>query len=446
MNLKAIIMAGGEGTRLRPVSHNCPKPMARLMGRPLLEHIVALLKKSGIDDICVTLRYMPERIMDYFGDGSPFGVRMQYRIEREPLGTAGGVKACMDFIGDEDFLVISGDAACDFDLGRLLREHSYHRCAVTMALYPHADPLQYGLVLTSPGGRVISFIEKPAWERVVTDLVNTGIYVISPAVMDLAPVDQPCDFAKDLFPALMKQGKEIRGLVMSGYWCDVGNPESYLHCNLDALEGQLRLNPRLCQPVSGIWCGSKLSADVQYRPPCLISETAVVEPGAVIGPDTIIGPGSSIGTGAVITASVIDGGTVGSDSRVDGTVVCRDAIIQPGSHVCTGAVIAAAGAEPPPPPKAQERDGGREPLLYRTELRCGNRARIMRALSESLAEFGADFTDGLNLTTSDGQVRISPAPDRDAIVIEASAAGDLRRSSRLCAEYEKLAKSLGRSL
>ena len=238
--MRAIIMAGGEGVRLRPVTGGrIPKPMVPLCGRPVMEHIVLLLKKYGVSDICATLRCMPEKIMEYFGDGEAWGVHMEYRVEEEALGTAGGVKNCKDFFGDKDFFVVSGDAACNFDLGSLAEAHRRRSSAVTLALYPHAAPLRYGLVLTDSRGYVQSFIEKPPWERVVTDLVNTGIYVVSPRAMALVPEGVPFDFARDLFPLLMEKGESLFGLPMEGYWCDIGDPEAYYRCCLDALRDGL---------------------------------------------------------------------------------------------------------------------------------------------------------------------------------------------------------------
>lgn len=234
-------MAGGEGTRLKSVTGDLPKPMAKLCGKPVLEHILRLLRRNGITEACITLRYRPECIRDYFGDGSRFGMRLRYHEESEPLGTAGGVRACREFYGDRDFLVISGDCACDFDLKALMEAHRRHSPAVTMALHAHPQPLQYGIVLTDQADRVVSFVEKPDWTKVVSDLVNTGIYVISPQAMEYVPVGKPFDFSKDLFPKLLESGHTLRGISMDGYWCDIGTPQAYHQCNLDALEGKLYL-------------------------------------------------------------------------------------------------------------------------------------------------------------------------------------------------------------
>lgn len=241
--MKAVIMAGGEGRRLRAVTGEAPKPMVPLLGRPMLEHIVLLLKKHGFTDICAALKYRAEDIERCFLSGERLGVKMQYRVEREALGTAGGVKNCADFYGEEDFLVISGDAACDFDLGALMRAHRAHSAAVTLALYRSSTPLSYGLAVTDNEGYVRCFIEKPQWSRVVTDLVNTGIYIVSPRAMALVPENTPFDFARDLFPLLLSRGERLFALPMAGYWCDVGSPLSYYRCCVDALEGRLEITP-----------------------------------------------------------------------------------------------------------------------------------------------------------------------------------------------------------
>lgn len=240
--MKAIIMAGGEGTRLKAVSGDIPKPLVPLCGRPVMEHILRLLKKNGITDICCTLKYRPEMIQDYFGDGSDFGVNMQYRVEQTALGTAGGVKNCADFYGDESFLVISGDAICDFDLRRLVSAHEKHKPAVSIALFPHEEPMRYGLALCDGESCVRSFIEKPDWSRVVTNLVNTGIYILTPSAMALVPEGEVFDFAKDLFPVLLEKGETLYGFPVDGYWCDIGTPKSYYQCCVDALEGRLKID------------------------------------------------------------------------------------------------------------------------------------------------------------------------------------------------------------
>ena len=337
--MNAIILAGGEGTRLKSVTGDLPKPMVTLAGKPVLEHILNLLRRSGVTDVCMALHYRPEVIRDYFGDGSRFGVRLQYRVETAQRGTAGAVRSCADFYGGRDFLVISGDCVCDFDLKALMEAHRRHHSAVTMALYAHDAPLQYGIVLTDRTGRVVSFMEKPDWSRVVSDLVNTGIYVINPAAMGYVPEDRPFDFAKDLFPLLMRQGHEIRALSMDGYWCDIGTPRAYYQCCVDALDGKVRL----------------------------------------------------------------------------------EGIAKP---------------EPAHPGYAARPDAG-----TRRVYACRSRARLMRALSQSLMEAGADFSDGVSLENALGRVRIAPAQDSEAVTISAQAA-DPAKSAELADGFLGFVKGL----
>lgn len=240
--MKAVILAGGLGTRLRPVTGEHPKPMVPLLGRPVMEHIVALLRENGFTQLCAALHYRAGEIMAHFGDGRRFGVEMEYRIETENLGTAGSVKNCRDFYGDEDFLVIAGDAVCDYELRLLMQAHKERGAAATLALSAEQTPLRYGLAVTDGEGRIRSFIEKPAWPQVVTDLVNTGIYVLSPQVMARVP-EGSFDFGRDLFPQLLREGAPLYGQVMEGYWRDIGTPQDYYRCCADALDGKLRLTP-----------------------------------------------------------------------------------------------------------------------------------------------------------------------------------------------------------
>lgn len=241
--MKAVILAGGEGTRLKIVTGGTPKPMAKVLGVPVMERIVHLLRQNGFTELCAALCYRPEAIMEHFGDGARFGVRMEYRVQPDPIGTAGSVLQCRDFYGDEDFLVMSGDAMCDFDLRGLYARHRKSGAAVTMALHENLEPLRYGLVLLDRNGLVRHFVEKPDWPQVVTNLVSTGIYVISPRAMGYVPEGQPFDFAKHLFPMLLQSGEEILGVPMEGYWKDIGTPRDYHQCCLDVLDGRVKTEP-----------------------------------------------------------------------------------------------------------------------------------------------------------------------------------------------------------
>lgn len=438
--MKAIIMAGGKGTRLLPISEAAPKPMTRLLGRPLLEHITSLLRENGFDQIRMTLGHKPQAITDYFGDGSAFGLSVSYHIEEEPLGTAGGVKACMDFVGGEDFLVISGDAACDFDLRALYERHKTEKSLVTMALYPHHQPLRYGTVVTGKDGQVISFIEKPSWGRVVTDLVNTGVYIISPRAMELVPQGRPFDFARDLFPLLSEKGGKMTGAPMEGYWCDIGDCGSYLQSCMDALDGRLRA---ATAPGDRFFSGRgvhRLENDVVVVAPSLICRGAELGQGAVIE-RSVIHSGSRVGAWSRVRNSVVDAGRVGEACVIEGTVVCRDAQVFPMTVTCRGDVVAKNGASlPPPPPPAREAPRGERGLCR--ELACRGRAELMRQMSAVLWEAGADFSDGISVKDGKCKVRIYPLAEESAISIEATGG---RESDRLaaCRKYSALAESFG---
>ena len=239
--MKAVIMAGGEGTRLRPLTCNRPKPMVPVAGRPVMEHIVRLLKSHGMDKIAVTLQYLPDHICEYFGDGSQFDVRMRYYTENKPLGTAGSVKNAEDFL-DETFLVISGDALTDVDLTKAISFHREKGAFATLILKRVDVPLEYGVVVTDGEGKIIRFLEKPGWGEVFSDTVNTGIYILSPEIFDYYKKDQVFDFGRDLFPLLMKEKRSMYGYVTDDYWCDIGDIEAYMQACFDILDGRVRVD------------------------------------------------------------------------------------------------------------------------------------------------------------------------------------------------------------
>ncbi len=337
--MRAVILAGGEGTRLRPLSAGQPKPMVRLFDRPLLEHLLYLLRRNGVTEICAALHFMPEAIASYFGDGSAFGVRLTWFVEPAPLGTAGSVKNCASFLGDGDFLVVSGDGVCDFDLRACMDFHRARHAEATLVLCRSAVPLEYGLVVTDPEGRVRRFVEKPAWSQVVTDRVNTGIYLLSPRVLEKIPDGEARDFGRDVFPQLLREGGRLYGCEAEGYWCDVGDCGSYLACTADALDGKIRLETGLPERGPGVFAGEPLPENVTVRPPCYIGPGAVLGERSVIGPYASVGAGSTVGTGASVSRSVIQGAVVGPGAVVEGSILCPGASIQKGAVIREGSVI-----------------------------------------------------------------------------------------------------------
>ena len=234
--MKAVVMAGGEGTRLRPLTSNQPKPMVPIVGKPCMEHILELLREHGFE------RRRRHRRVPAAGDplatsatATNLGLNIEYSVEESPLGTAGSVRLASDAL-DETFLVISGDALCDIDLGKIVEFHKEKGAAVTIGLKSVENPLEFGIVVTDEDGRVERFLEKPSWGQVFSDTINTGIYVLEPEVLRHIPTDRPYDFSKELFPLLLEMGRPIYGYVCDGYWQDIGNLDQYRQANFDALD------------------------------------------------------------------------------------------------------------------------------------------------------------------------------------------------------------------
>lgn len=333
-------MAGGEGLRLRPLSLGRPKPMTVLLGRPVMEHTIHLLRAQGVDDICVTLCHQPQAVMDYFGSGERLGVRLTYFMEEEPLGTAGSVKQCARYLGQEDFLVMGGDCICNLELSRAVEYHRSRAAEATLVLYRHERPLEYGMVVTGENGMVEQFVEKPGWGQVVTDQINTGIYILSPEVLGRIPEGKPWDFGKDLFPAMVREGAKVAGCLLEGYWCDVGDCTAYLDCVRSALEGRAGLEMGLPRRGEKIWAAQPVPAGVTVEGPCWIGTEVKLGRGAVIGPYTVLGRGVQVGAQAIVRHSVLlEGASAGEQSTLQGALLCKDAAVQKRGVLHQGAVV-----------------------------------------------------------------------------------------------------------
>ena len=305
--MKAVIMAGGEGTRLRPLTSNLPKPMMPLANRPMMEHIVNLLKDHGFDDIVVTVAFLPQAIRTYFGDGESLGLEMDYSIEEQPLGTAGSVGLAKERLTDT-FLVISGDALCDVDLTALVEAHRAKGAAVTIGLKSVDNPLEFGIVVTDDDGRVERFLEKPSWGQVFSDTINTGIYVLEPEVLRHVPDDRPYDFSKELFPHLLEMGRPIYGHVLDGYWQDVGTLEQYRQANFDALDGAVQLEIPGLRLRGNVWVSEDVDID-QLEPvvgPAFIGVNSRIADAASVGAYSVLTRGVIVREGARVTRTVID--------------------------------------------------------------------------------------------------------------------------------------------
>jgi mannose-1-phosphate guanylyltransferase / phosphomannomutase len=334
-------MAGGEGTRLRPLTSNQPKPMVPIVGKPCMEHIVELLKAHGFEDIIVTLAFMPQAIRGYFGDGEAHGVSFRYSVEESPAGTAGSVKLAEEALG-ETFLVISGDALCDLDLGALVRFHHEKGGLATIGLVSVPDPLEFGIVVTDDDGRIERFLEKPSWGQVFTDTINTGVYVLEAEVLKHVPLDRPYDFSKELFPLLLEMGKPLYGYVATGYWQDIGNLDQYRRANFDALDEKARLNIDGIRLRGNVWVGEGVDLDdlEAVEGPAFIGNYCRIAPRATVGPYSVLVNSVTLGDHARTTRSVIDAATaVGRSVLVEGAIVGRACDLRPHARLHEGVAV-----------------------------------------------------------------------------------------------------------
>src|SRR5579875_3494357 len=298
--MKAVIMAGGEGTRLRPLTSQRPKPLVPVLNMPIMEHIVLLLKEHGITDIVVTLHYLADEIEGYFGDGSEWGVNLIYSVEETPLGTAGSVKQAEPYLKDDTFLIISGDALTDINLDRVIEFHRRKKSLATIVLSHVPNPLEFGVVITDDEGRIRRFLEKPSWGEVFSDTVNTGMYILEPSVFRYMQPERSYDWSQDIFPQLLKEEKPMFGYIMGEYWTDVGSLAQYRQAQYEMLGGKTKL------PIDGrreggdIWIGegTEIDPSAQIVAPVLIGKNCRINAGAHIGPETVIGDNCLIEEGA----------------------------------------------------------------------------------------------------------------------------------------------------
>src|SRR3981081_2958144 len=240
--MQVVVMAGGEGIRLRPLTINRPKPMVAIVNKPCLGHIFDLLKRHHIEDAFVTLQYLASVIQDSYGDGGGVGMQLRYSVEETPLGTGGSVRQIGAAL-DDTFLVISGDAMTDIDLSKVVAFHKERQAAVTLTLVRVSNPLEYGVVITQADGRITKFLEKPSWGEVRTDPIQAGILLMDPRVMERYAIGEKFDFSKDLFPQLLADGESLYGYVAEGYWTDVGSIAEYARANSDLLLGKMKTEP-----------------------------------------------------------------------------------------------------------------------------------------------------------------------------------------------------------
>lgn len=347
--MKALILAGGYGTRLRPLTYTCPKPMLTLAGKPVLQHIVELLVRHGFGEIIIATNYLRERVEGYFGDGSRFGVKMTYPREEEPLGTAGAVKNAGKLL-DDTFAVIQGDNITDMNLGEALEFHRVKGGIATIALIPVDNPMEYGIAELNHGGRVIRFHEKPRPEECFSRLANTGLYILEPRVLDHIPANRTYDFSNDLFPRLLRLKEAIYGFEARGFWTDVGRPENYLRANYWVLS--TLANPRIAESadIEGAIVRGAVKIDenvtikggARVTGPAIIGEGSVIHPGTSIMPNTVLCPRVDVGRKSRVAGSVIYEDTqIGGGSSIDQSIIGEGCLIGSETLFGRGSIIGA---------------------------------------------------------------------------------------------------------
>ncbi len=339
--MKAVIMAGGEGTRLRPLTSNAPKPMLPIANAPMMEHIVALLRGHGFDEIVVTVAFLANHIRNYFGDGSELGVRMAYATEETPLGTAGSVLNAREQL-DERFLVISGDVLTDIDLGAIWRFHDERGAMATIGLTPVENPLEFGIVITREDGSIERFLEKPTWGQVFSDTINTGIFVLEPEIFEFIAPGRSVDFSSEVFPRLLDEGKPLYGAVVEGYWEDVGTLEAYVRAHKDVLDNRVELEIPGFEISDGVYLGegAEINPAARIEGPVIIGDYCRIEANARLGEYTVLGTNVRVRGGADLQRAVIHDNTyIGENVRLRGTTVGRSCDLRNGVRAEEGVVL-----------------------------------------------------------------------------------------------------------
>jgi mannose-1-phosphate guanylyltransferase len=328
----AVVLVGGEGTRLRPLTLERPKPVLPLLGRPLLAYVLARLADAGVTRVIFGCGYLPDPIQACFG-ARALGLALEYVVEPRPMGTAGGIRHAARGRISETFLALNGDVLSDAPLAELVAMHRERGAAATIALTPVADPSRYGLVRTEPDGRVLGFLEKPELEQIDTNLINAGAYVLEPAVLDLVEDGHAVSIERETFPSLVGAG--LFALAQVGYFSDVGTPESYIAAHHDLLAGRIRSHlPGLMTEVRWIDDDADVAPDAVFDSPCHIAS------GAVVGAGVRIGPGSSVAADAEIEERAeLRGAVVQERARVGAAAVVEDAVIGPRAQIGAGAQI-----------------------------------------------------------------------------------------------------------
>jgi mannose-1-phosphate guanylyltransferase / phosphomannomutase len=335
-------MAGGEGTRLRPMTANQPKPMLPVANRPIMEHVLRLLRRHGFVETIVTVQFLAALVRNYFGDGEEFGMSLQYATEDIPLGTAGSVRNAGEALHEGTFLVISGDALTDMDLTAMVKYHKDNGALVTVGLAKVPNPLEFGIVIRDEDGRIQRFLEKPTWGQVFSDTVNTGLYVMEPEVLAEVRPGEMVDWSGDVFPKLLERGAPIFGYVSDGYWEDIGTDESYLKAQADVLAGRVRSDIAGFEVSPGVWVaeGAEVDPEAVLTGPLCIGDYAKVEAGAQLREYTVIGSNVVVKEGAFLHRAVVHNNVyIGQGANLRGCVIGKNTDVMRLARIEEGAIV-----------------------------------------------------------------------------------------------------------
>jgi mannose-1-phosphate guanylyltransferase/phosphomannomutase len=327
--VKAVVMAGGEGSRLRPLTSRHPKPLVPVVGTPVIEHVLLLLREHDIRDVVITLAYLGADIRNHLGDGSDIDMQIEYVVEDRPLGTAGSVRNAAHLL-DDTFLVVSGDALTDIDLSSVVRQHRERGAAASIVLRSVPNPLEYGVVVTDAEGTVKRFLEKPSWGEVFSDQANTGIYVIEREVLDHIKADTPFDWSHDVFPAMLRRHQLLIGIPVEDYWCDIGSIQSYMQANWDALDGKVRCHiPGRREGEAWIGEGVEFGLGVQIEGAAFIGDEVKLKAGAFINDRAIIDKFAIVDDYAKVSNSIVwPHSYIGEHCRLRQSIVCRNVTVK----------------------------------------------------------------------------------------------------------------------
>lgn len=335
--MQAVILVGGEGTRLRPLTSTVPKPVVPLVDRPFIAYMLEWLNRHGVDDVVMSCGFLATAVRNVLGDGSAYGVRLRFVEEPEPRGTAGALKYAEDML-DERFLMLNGDVLTDIDLTAQIAQHEETGATGTLALVPVEDPSNYGLVHLHEDKSVREFVEKPSADQIDTRLISAGAYVLERSVLDLIAADQNVSIEREVWPQLVGHG--LYGFAAEAYWLDIGTPERYLQATFDILEGNVATEVATLLGDTYLAVGERVEAEGRIVPPALVDRGCTIARGAHVGSLVVLGEGVRVGEGSTIERSVVlNGAQIGRSCVLRDCIVAAGVRIGDGSTVSGGAVL-----------------------------------------------------------------------------------------------------------